>query len=59
VVSQIGFPAANQIVHDTDAKAALEQAIDHMAADEAGTACNNCDGASGHVAPIRFIVRTL
>jgi len=59
VVRQIGFSPARQIVHDTDAKAALEQAIDHMAADETGTTCDDRDVASCHVAPIRFIVRTL
>jgi hypothetical protein len=59
VVSEIAFSAADEIVHDADAEAALEQTIDRMAADEAGAACDHSDGASRHVAPIRFIVRTL
>ena len=60
MVRQICFPAADQIVHDADPKTPVEQKIDHMAADEASAAGHDGDRAAGrHVAPIRFIVRTL
>jgi len=46
--------------HDADPKASVEQKIDHVAADEPGAAGYHGDRTAGcHVAPIRFIVRTL
>jgi hypothetical protein len=60
VMPQIAFPPADQIVHDPHTKALRQQAINHMAADKPGAAGDDGNRlARAHVAPIRFIVRTL
>ena len=58
--ARLPIPAADQIVDDADAVAAIEQEVDHVAADEAGAAGDDGDRrAPAHCAPIFFIVRTL
>ena len=41
---QIGLAAAHEVVDHADAEPALEQAVDHVAADEAGAAGDDGDG---------------
>ena len=59
MMRQIGGAAAAQIVDDPNAKAALEQEIDHVAADEAGAPGNDRNWLLAHAALMAFIVRTL
>ncbi len=60
VVRDIGLAAADQIVDDAHAVAAVDQQIDHVAADEAGAAGDDGGLARrAHFAPSFFIVRTL
>ena len=50
VVGEVGLAAADEIVDDADAIAALEQQIDHVAADEAGAAGDDGDRLRAHAA---------
>ena len=60
MMGDIGFAAADQIVDDANAVAAINQKVDHVAANEAGAAGHDRGLArAGHLAPIFFIVRTL
>ena len=60
MVGDIGLAAADQVVDDAHAVAALDQEVDHVAADEAGAAGDDRDFARrAHLAPIFFMVRTL
>ena len=43
VMGEIGLAAADQVVDHPHAIAALQQQIDHVAADEAGAAGDDCD----------------
>ena len=57
---QIALAAAHEVVDHADAAAARQQAVDHVAADEAGAAGDDRDGGRRrHFAPIFFMVRTL
>ena len=60
VLCQIALATADKVVDDAHTAAMVDQAIDHVAADEAGAAGDDGNRARrAHVAPIRFIVRTL
>ena len=59
VMREVAFAAADEVVHHSHAIIALEQAVDHMAADKAGAAGDDGDGCRRHFAPIFFMVRTL
>jgi hypothetical protein len=56
---QIGLTAADEVVEDSDLMPARQQQLDHVAADEAGATGHQRDRAGAHLAPIRFMVRTL
>ena len=43
MMREVAAVAAGKIVDDPHRKAALEQQIDHVAADKAGAAGDNCD----------------
>ena len=60
VMCQVGGSASGQVVDHAHAVAAIEQDVDHVAADEAGATGHNRDLACrAHFAPSFFIVRTL
>jgi hypothetical protein len=63
VVGDVGFPPAHQAVDHAHGEAALQQQIDHMAADEAGAPGDDGDGADNgvgaHAACSFFMVRML
>jgi hypothetical protein len=57
---EIAAMTAYQIVDDADRKACAKQSIDHVAADETGSAGNDRNGlAAAHAALSRFSRRTL
>ena len=57
---EIAAMTADQIVDDADRKARAKQSIDHVAADEAGSAGNDRNGlAAAHAALSLFSRRTL
>ena len=56
---EVAAMAADQIVDHADREAALEQHIDHVAADEAGAAGDDRDGLAAHAALSLFSSRTL
>jgi hypothetical protein len=57
---EIAAMTADQIVDDADRKARAKQSIDHVAADETGSAGNDRNGlAAAHAALSRFSRRTL
>ena len=59
-VGEVAAMAADEIVDDADRIAALEQQIDHVAADEAGAAGDDGNGlAAAHAALSVFSRRTL
>jgi hypothetical protein len=57
---EVAAMTADQIVDDADRKARAKQSIDHVAADETGSAGNDRSGlAAAHAALSRFSRRTL
>jgi hypothetical protein len=60
VLRQVGGSASSQVVDHAHAVVALEQDVDHVAADEAGATGHHRNLACRtHFAPSFFIVRTL
>ena len=59
MVSQVFFAATQQIVNNPDRETPFKQSVNHVAADEPGTASNDGDRAIRHFAPTAFMVRTL
>ncbi len=60
VVRQVGGPTSAQVVDHAHAVAAIEQDVDHVAADEAGATRHHRNLACrAHFAPSFFMVRTL
>jgi hypothetical protein len=57
---EVAAMTADQIVDDADREARVKQCIDHVAADETGTAGNDRNGpAAAHAAFSFFSKRTL
>ena len=60
VVRDVGLAPAHEVVDHPHPEALVEQKIDHVAADEAGTAGDDRGLLRGaHCAPSFFMVRTL
>jgi hypothetical protein len=59
VAGKIALTATDQVVDDPHGKSALNQEVDHMAADEAGATGDDCNRLPDHFTPRFFIVRTL
>jgi hypothetical protein len=48
---QILKSPANQVIDDMDAKTLVQQSIDHMAADKAGSSGDDCEFWPAHFGP--------
>ena len=59
VVGEVLLAPSHQIVDDAHHHAALEQQVDHVAADEAGATGDDCNGLVAHAACSAFSLRTL
>jgi hypothetical protein len=60
VLSHIGLAPTDEIIERSDLEATVEQQVDHVTSDEAGTSGHDRVLARCiHLAPIFFIVRTL
>ena len=59
VVGEVLLAAADQVVDDAHGHAALEQQVDHVAADEAGATGDDGNCLVAHAACSAFNLRTL